>query len=145
MKHRVKPLLCFLLAALLLTTALPGIAEEMIPKGPTVLLILDDYGVVDETEHTGRHAGDDGSPDEGMSLCDGQSTAVWDCAVPGFMVCSRVCFKMHGDAISSGFACISRRFSAGLVGSSARKTLQWRVFSGSSAWKSVQWTAWTLR
>ena len=88
MKHRVKPLLCFLLAALLLTTALPGIAEEMIPKGPTVLLILDDYGVVDETEHTGRHAGDDGSPDEGMSLCDGHSPAVWGCAVPGFMVCS---------------------------------------------------------
>ena len=57
-----------------------------------MLLILDDYGVVDETEHTGRHVGDDGSPDEGMSLCDGQSTAVWDCAVPGFMVCSRVCF-----------------------------------------------------
>ena len=52
----------------------------------------------------------------------------------------RVCFKMQGDAISSGFACISRRFSAGLVGSSARKTLQWRVFSGSSARKSVQWT-----
>ena len=42
---------------------------------------------------------------------------------------ARVCFKMQGDAISSGFACISRRFSAGLVGSSARKTLQWRVFS----------------
>jgi hypothetical protein len=41
----------------------------------------------------------------------------------------RVCFKMQGDAISSGFAGISRRFSADLVGSSARKTLQWRVFS----------------
>ena len=52
----------------------------------------------------------------------------------------RVCFKMQGDAISSGFACISRRFSAGLVGSSARKTLQWRVFSGTSARKTVQWT-----
>ena len=71
----------------------------MIPKGPTVLLILDDYGVVDETEHTGRHIGDDGSPDEGMSLCDGQSTAVWDCAVPGFMVCSRVCFKMQANPL----------------------------------------------
>ena len=44
-------------------------------------------------------------------------------------VLSRVCFKMQGDAISSGFACISRRFSLGLVGSSARKTLQWRVCS----------------
>ena len=41
----------------------------------------------------------------------------------------RVCFKMQEEAISSGFACISRRFSAGLLGSSARKTLQWRVFS----------------
>ena len=34
---------------------------------------------------------------------------------------------MQGDAVSSGFACISRRFSAGLVGSSARKTAQWTV------------------
>ena len=40
MKHRVKSLLLFLLAALLLTTALPGTAEEVIPKGPTVLLML---------------------------------------------------------------------------------------------------------
>jgi len=84
-------LLCFLLAALLLTTALSGTAEEVIPKGPTVLLILDGYGVVDETEHTGRHAGD-GSPDEGMSLCDGQSPAVWGCEVSEFMVCFGVCF-----------------------------------------------------
>jgi len=36
---------------------------------------------------------------------------------------------MQGDAVSSGFACISRRFSTGLVGSNARKTLLWRVFS----------------
>ena len=36
---------------------------------------------------------------------------------------------MQGDAISSGFACISRRFSAGLVGSSARKSVQWTDFS----------------
>ena len=34
----------------------------------------------------------------------------------------RVCFKMQGDAISSGFACISRRFSAGLVGLSQGKS-----------------------
>ena len=86
--------------------SLAGTAEEMIPKGPTVLLILDDYGVVDETEHTGRHVGDDGSPDEGMSLCDGQSTAVWDCAVPGFMVCSRVCFKMQANPLEIASYCI---------------------------------------
>ena len=36
----------------------------------------------------------------------------------------RVCFKMQGDAISSGFACISRRFSAGLVGLSQGKSTQ---------------------
>ena len=36
---------------------------------------------------------------------------------------------MPGDAISSGFACISRRFSTGLVGSSARKNVQWTFFS----------------
>ena len=35
---------------------------------------------------------------------------------------------MQGDAISSGFACISRRFSADLVGSSAQKTVLWTVF-----------------
>ena len=47
---------------------------------------------------------------------------------------------MLGDAVSSGFACISRRFSAGLVGSSARKTVQWTVFSGSSARKALRWS-----
>ena len=47
---------------------------------------------------------------------------------------------MLGDAVSSGFACISRRFSAGLVGSSARKTVQWTVFSGSSARKTLRWS-----
>ena len=56
-----------------------------------MLLILDGYGVVDETKHTGRHAGD-GSPDEGMSLFDGQSPAVWGCEVSEFMVCFGVCF-----------------------------------------------------
>ena len=40
MKHRVKPLLLFLPTALLLTTAVPGTSEEVIPKGPTVLLML---------------------------------------------------------------------------------------------------------
>ena len=47
---------------------------------------------------------------------------------------------MPGDAVSSGFDCISRRFSAGLLGSSARKTVQWTAFSGTSARKTVQWT-----
>ena len=36
----------------------------------------------------------------------------------------RVCFKMQGDAVSSGFGCISRRFPAGLVGLSQGKSTQ---------------------
>ena len=51
MKNRVKSLMLFLLAAMLFTTALTGTAEEVSPKGPTVLLILDGYGVIAETEH----------------------------------------------------------------------------------------------
>ena len=69
MKHRVKPLLCFLLASLLLITALPGIAEEMIPKGPTVLLILDGYGVIDETEHNAIALADTPVMDRLMKEC----------------------------------------------------------------------------
>jgi len=37
---------------------------------------------------------------------------------------TRACFKMPGDAVSSGFDCISRRFSAGLVGLSQGKSTQ---------------------
>ena len=37
---------------------------------------------------------------------------------------SRVCFKMQEEAISSGFACISRRFSAGLLAASQGKSTQ---------------------
>ena len=46
------------------------------------------------------------------------------CIFPNLETDSRVCFKMQGDAISSGFACISRRFSAGLVGLSQGKSTQ---------------------
>jgi len=38
-----------------------------------------------------------------------------------FEQCVIVCFKMQEDAISSGFACISRRFSAGLLAASQGK------------------------
>ena len=51
MKDRVKSLMLFLLAAMLFTTALSAAAEEVNPKGPTVLLILDGYGVIAETQH----------------------------------------------------------------------------------------------
>ena len=51
MKNRVRTLFLFLLAALFFTAVLPAAAEEAILKGPTVLLILDGYGVIDETEH----------------------------------------------------------------------------------------------
>ena len=36
----------------------------------------------------------------------------------------RVCFQMRGDAVSSGFGCISRRFPAGLVGLSQGESTQ---------------------
>ncbi len=51
MKTRVRSLFLFLLAALLLTTALPAAGEQDAHRRPTVLLILDGYGVTDETEH----------------------------------------------------------------------------------------------
>ena len=51
MKERVKSLLSVLMAALLCIAAWPGAAEEAGAKRPTVLLILDGYGVIDETEH----------------------------------------------------------------------------------------------
>ena len=41
-----------------------------------------------------------------------------------FEQCLRVCFKMQEDAISSGFACILRRFSAGLLAASQGKSTQ---------------------
>ena len=69
MKHRAKSLLLFLLAALLLTTALPGTAEEVIHKGPTVLLILDGYGVIDETEHNAIALADTPVMDRLMKEC----------------------------------------------------------------------------
>ena len=69
MKDRVKPLLLFLLAALLFTTVLPAAAEETIPKGPTVLLILDGYGLIDETEHNAIALADTPVMDRLMKEC----------------------------------------------------------------------------
>ena len=69
MKDRVKPLLLFLLAALLFTTVLPAAAEEAIPKGPTVLLILDGYGVLNETEHNAIALADTPVMDRLMKEC----------------------------------------------------------------------------
>ena len=69
MKHRAKSLLLFLLAALLLSTALPAAAEENSPKRPTVLLILDGYGVTDETEHNAIALADTPVMDRLMKEC----------------------------------------------------------------------------
>ena len=69
MKDRVKSLMLFLLAAMLFTTALTGTAEEGIPKGPTVLLILDGYGVIAETEHNAIAQADTPVMDRLMKEC----------------------------------------------------------------------------
>ena len=69
MKDRTKSFLLFLLAALLLTAAVPGTAEEVISKGPTVLLILDGYGVIDETEHNAIAQADTPVMDRLMKEC----------------------------------------------------------------------------
>ncbi len=69
MKHRFKSLLLFVLAALLFTTALTAAAEEVTHKRPTVLLILDGYGVIDETEHNAIALADTPVMDRLMKEC----------------------------------------------------------------------------
>ena len=69
MKGRVKSLLLFLLAALLLTAAFPAAAEGGVSRGPTVLLILDGYGVTDETEHNAIALADTPVMDRLMKEC----------------------------------------------------------------------------
>ena len=69
MKDRVKSLLLILLAALLLTSALPAAAEGDVSKEPTVLLILDGYGVTDETEHNAIALADTPVMDRRMREC----------------------------------------------------------------------------
>ena len=49
--------------------SLAGTAEEVIPKGPTVLLILDGYGVIDETEHNAIALADTPVMDRLMKEC----------------------------------------------------------------------------
>ena len=44
-------MLLFLLTAVLFTAALPAAAEGDVPKRPTVLVILDGFGLSDQTEH----------------------------------------------------------------------------------------------
>ncbi len=62
-------MLLILLAALLLTAALPAAAEGDVSKGPTVLLILDGYGVTDETEHNAIALADTPVMDRRMREC----------------------------------------------------------------------------
>ena len=69
MKRRFKRLCLFLLAALLLTAALSAAAEGDGPKGTTVLLILDGYGVIDETEHNAIALADTPVMDRLMKEC----------------------------------------------------------------------------
>ncbi len=69
MRGRIKSLLMLLLAALLLTAALPAAAEGDVAKGPTVLLILDGYGVSDETEHNAIALADTPVMDRLMKEC----------------------------------------------------------------------------
>ena len=69
MKGRVKSLLMLLLAALLLTAAFPAAAEGGVSRGPTVLLILDGYGVTDETEHNAIALADTPVMDRLMKEC----------------------------------------------------------------------------
>ena len=69
MKVRFKVLFLVLLAALFFVTALPGTAEEDVKKRPTVLLILDGYGVIDETEHNAIALADTPVMDRLMKEC----------------------------------------------------------------------------
>ena len=69
MKHRIKSLLLFLLATLSFAAVFPAAAEESIPKGPTVLLILDGYGVLDETQHNAIALADTPVMDRLMEEC----------------------------------------------------------------------------
>ena len=68
MKDRVRALL-FLLAALFAVSALPTAAEGAIHKEPTVLLILDGYGMIDETQHNAIALADTPVMDRLMKEC----------------------------------------------------------------------------
>ncbi len=69
MKHKFKPLLLFLLTAVLFTAALPAAAEGDVPKRPTVLLILDGFGLSDQTEHNAIALADTPVLDRLMKEC----------------------------------------------------------------------------
>ena len=66
---KVKSLLLVLLSALLFVASLPGTAEQDVHKRPTVLLILDGYGVIDETEHNAIALADTPIMDHLMKEC----------------------------------------------------------------------------
>ena len=69
MKHKFKPLLLFLLTAVLFAAALPAAAEGDVPKRPTVLLILDGFGLSDQTKHNAIALADTPVLDRLMKEC----------------------------------------------------------------------------
>ena len=69
MKHKFKPLLLFLLTAVLFAAALPAEAKGDVPKRPTVLLILDGFGLSDQTEHNAVALADTPVLDRLMTEC----------------------------------------------------------------------------
>ena len=69
MKHKFKPLLLFLLTAVLFTAALSAAAEGDVPKRPTVLLILDGFGLSDQTKHNAIALADTPVLDRLMKEC----------------------------------------------------------------------------
>jgi 2,3-bisphosphoglycerate-independent phosphoglycerate mutase len=68
-KHKFKPLLLFLLTAVLFAAALPAEAKGDVPKRPTVLLILDGFGLSDQTEHNAVALADTPVLDRLMKEC----------------------------------------------------------------------------